>query len=199
MNALFWGGDSIAAMRAVRHASADPAGEPFEVTLWRAWHGDTIGVRRLASAGEERVGPIPTLLTALAAQQEHAPNAAALRLRLDSLAVRGCCNQPHWVNVVAVRLHEREGDLVAALGAARRCRWLYGPQFLSSCLRDEARLSMLTGDRAGARRAITHLLALAAAPEPSRRADTDSLRALLGELRRGAPPLGNATGALAQH
>ena len=70
--------------------------------------------------------------------------------------------------------------------AARRGRWVEAPDMLSAYLREEARLSLAIGDTVGAIRALRHFVALSDMPEPARRAEVDSIGALL--TRIGATP-----------
>jgi hypothetical protein len=97
---------------------------------------------------------------------------------LDSLSRR---NPPGWdetFNLVVARLLESQSNLPGALAAVRRNVYGLGwRRFLSTYLREEGRLAARTGDKAGARRANRHYLALRSDPEPPLRADRDSLRA----------------------
>ncbi len=90
-------------------------------------------------------------------------------------------------NLTCARLWERQGDLAAALRAARRHN-RGGPireePFLSSLLREEGRLAALDGNRAEAVRAYRHYLALRANAEPALAADVAHVRAELARLLR---------------
>ena len=61
-------------------------------------------------------------------------------------------------NIVIARLHERLGDVPAALRAIRRrpYDWDTAPLYLSTFLREEGRLAALAGDRSGSERAYRH-------------------------------------------
>ena len=87
-------------------------------------------------------------------------------------------------DLVLSRLHEARGDLVAALAAVRRRQYppYWGLDYLSTFLRDEARLAALTGDREGAINAYQHYLALRSDPEPLLQADANAARAELARL-----------------
>ena len=162
--------------------SAQQNSPPFGVLLCRLARGDTTGARtavaRLQRAGDDRA----VILDALHAGLTHRADAVTLRLRLDSLLLRGCCAGPKWIGLVAAGLHERAGDDDAALRALRAGRWLFPPQYLSTYLQQEGRLAARLGDREGAIRAYRHYLRLRSDPEPELRADIDRVKAELARL-----------------
>jgi hypothetical protein len=183
--AVMWDADASAGERAARAFQETLARAPegscrqpcFSLALWRAWNADTTGVAQAIARLREVTPPQPPfgqaeVLEALLSDLNGSDASAAL-VRLDSLALRGCCSLPRFINLVSARLHERAGDLPGALAAVRRQQWLYPPEFLSTALREEGRLASLTGDRSGAIRAYRHYLTLRADPEP-----------VLGEERR---------------
>jgi hypothetical protein len=88
-----------------------------------------------------------------------------------------------FANLELARLRERQGDLRAALAAARRRPYAYHLiDYLAPHLRAEGRLAALTGDSAAAVRAYRHYLALRSDAEPSVRPSVDSVRAELAKL-----------------
>jgi tetratricopeptide (TPR) repeat protein len=155
------------------------------VELWRVSRGDTATVRRsVARLREPYRGPLPPgmtsptrpafgcalMLEAAVAAAAPAPGAHARRVagRLDSLLRTG----PNGLaqlggNLVAARLHERLGDVPGALAAVRRREYFFGrTAFLSTYLREEARLAERAGDLRGAAEAARHYAALRAGAEP---------------------------------
>jgi TolB-like protein len=108
---------------------------------------------------------------------------------LDSLArtdvFEVCCGGPTgWdgnpgANLVLARAAEYQGDLPLALRAVRRRAggFMMRPTFMSTFLREEGRLSALTGDTVGAIRAYQHYLALRPNPEPALRPEVERVRA----------------------
>ena len=106
--------------------------------------------------------------------------------RADTLARTYNVGESLGANLVVARLAEIQGDLPLALRAVRRrsrtattcCPW-----YLSTYLREEGRLSALTGDTAGAVRAYRHYLALRPDPEPAVRPEVDAVRTRLAGLR----------------
>jgi serine/threonine-protein kinase len=113
---------------------------------------------------------------------------------LDSLArtdvFEVCCGGPTGfdgnpgANLVLARAAEYQGDLPLALSALRRRAggFMLAPHFMSAFLREEGRLSALTGDTAGAIRAYQHYLALRRDPEPALRPEVERVRAELSAL-----------------
>jgi hypothetical protein len=113
---------------------------------------------------------------------------------LDSLArtdvFEVCCGGPTgWdgnpgANLVLARAAEYQGDLPLALRAVRRRAggFMMAPIFMSTFLREEGRLSALTGDTVGAVRAYQHYLALRRDPEPALRPEVERVRTELTAL-----------------
>ncbi len=173
-------------------AKGPPALLVWDVEQWRFWRGDTAGMARALDLmqtakrrdeGKAARAWLP-LLEAMAAVAREDNAAGSLVNRADSVMLGGCCDLPHYGDIIVARLHERLGDRVGALRAIRREEWYYPPEFLATSLREEGRLAALTGDRDGAIRAYRHFLALRAGAEASRRADVDRVRAELKRLER---------------
>ena len=154
----------------------------FVMGLCRLARGDTTEtgaiIERLERARDERA----FILDAFRAGIARSPEAAGLRLRLDTLVFRGCCAGPKWIGLAAARLHERAGDDARALRALRAGRWLFPPQYLSTYLREEGELAARTGDSRAAIRAYRHYLLLRSNPEPELRREVDRVRAELARL-----------------
>ena len=88
-----------------------------------------------------------------------------------------------FVNLEVAHLRERQGDRRAALEAVRRRPYTYHlTDYLALHLREEGRLSALTGDRSGAVRAYQHYLALRSDPEPALRPGVEAVRAELAKV-----------------
>ena len=88
-----------------------------------------------------------------------------------------------FVNLEVAHLRERQGDRRAALEAVRRRPYTYHlTDYLALHLREEGRLSALTGDRSGAVRAYQHYLALRSDPEPALRPEVEAVRAELAKV-----------------
>lgn len=109
---------------------------------------------------------------------------------LDSLLAMG----RHWAlvddghiefaHLALARLHEEAGQPDAALRAVRRRVAYHGWQpYLAAMLRKEGRLAAELGDTAGALRAWEHYLAFRDDPEPSLRAEAESIRREVERLR----------------
>jgi hypothetical protein len=92
---------------------------------------------------------------------------------------------PHYIDLVLGQADERAGNHAEAVSALQRGRWRVPTQFPSTYLREEGRAAERSGDRVGAIRAYEHYLALRADPEPSLRADADSVRAAIARLKGG--------------
>jgi hypothetical protein len=120
------------------------------------------------------------LLEALLAAAEHRPDADAAFGRLDSLLLAGG-GRAGWL-VELARWREARGDLRGALRATRRSAGYQEVWNRSYCLREEGRLAVLMGDRAGAIKAYSHYLALRYNPEPSIKPEVDRVRAELAQL-----------------
>jgi DNA-binding SARP family transcriptional activator len=185
LDKTFGDGGPVARPDVVYTAPIPPSREgppPFGVALCRLARGDTVGagaaIGRLQRMGDERGVVLDAFHAALTGRAD----AAALRLRLDSLTLRGCCAGPKWIGLAAARLHELAGDDASALRVLRAGRWLFPPQYLSTYLRQEGRLAARTGDRDGAIRAYRHYLVLRSNPEAELRAEVDRVRAELARL-----------------
>jgi hypothetical protein len=125
MAALFWDGDSSLGQASARARAllierdtlgpSQKAREPSRLIaqqgLWDLLHGDT---RRAAAAVRwlRRERPLGAdLVDALIATQARRPDAEAIRSRLDSVALEGCCvdDLVQWVNLVLARAYETAG------------------------------------------------------------------------------------------
>jgi hypothetical protein len=213
LDAMFWDGDSAAAVAATgrleqRVTGARPAssGERAKyntnlcvLALWRQAMGDTAAEARLVErlrAGNVMRDPAavhgaaPALclaaIDALGATGRKMPNALAQVARLDSILSSG----PYvfgsdWANLALARAYEASGDQAGALRAVRRrpYDWDTGPLYLSTYLREEGRLSAVTGDASSARRAYERYLALRAGADGSYQSKTDEVRRALASLR----------------
>jgi hypothetical protein len=107
--------------------------------------------------------------------------------RLDSLTRARSDEAPselvHAANLQLARLQESRGNLTGALRALRRRAYFLGDlTFFSTALREEGRMAMLAGDRAGAARAYQHYLALRSTPEPSQKPEVEQVRSELATL-----------------
>ena len=205
--------DSVAAGRvAVDPATNDPTPEMRAPalarcwsTLWKVTHGDTEGAPEAVRYLQEEV-PLPYrysvcagLIEVLVTEQEGGDLRSAV-VRLDSI-VRPVPMEPpsgllardgtHWIdNLFLSRRLVQVGDTAAALAAARRAKpWnsiqteLSGGIFVD-LLREEARLTAMVGDTAGAIDAYHHYFALRDfRPEhPPWAAQWDSMRVEYGAL-----------------
>ena len=93
------------------------------------------------------------------------------------------CGFEDFANLEVAHLREREGNIQAALSAARRRTYSYHlTDYLAAHLRQEGRLAALTGDSSGAVRAYRHYLALRSDPEPALRPRIETVRAELAKL-----------------
>jgi hypothetical protein len=196
VSALYDSADSIAAAEAVRAISAhaesalaadsatraDQLSDLAIVAEWQAWHDNTRAARaaipRLRAENRQTV-----LLNALTAVLEKTPDAAARLAELDSMLLNADVLIRMKDNLVAARLHEMQGNLPAALAAARRrIHNAPGRVLVAAFLREEGRLAALTGDRDGAIRAYRHYLILRSDPEPAVKAEVERVRAELARL-----------------
>jgi tetratricopeptide (TPR) repeat protein len=168
--------------------------------LWSLSHGDTTGARRVAavmranldmrdslSSPPLRVGCALMLDAQLAVTQQRA-NAHALVDSLDAFMRTGPEGQILSMgNLAAARMYDRLGDNRAALMAVRRRDFFYGrTAFLSSYLRDEARLAERAGDAVGAADALRKYVALRSDPEPGLTQDLLDARAAFARTSRAA-------------
>jgi serine/threonine-protein kinase len=169
---------------------------------WRLSQGETEGaaeaeklLRAAHVSGDDSAmfarftGLCAATLQALQVGTSAHPLARARLAYLDSLArtdvFEVCCGVAvQGANLVVARVAEYQGDLPLALRAVRRRASGFGlvPIFLSTFLREEGRLSALTGDTAGAIRAYRHYLALRRDPEPALRPEVEQVRAELTAL-----------------
>jgi len=211
-DALYWDGDSAAAVAAVRELertafgpTPEKPGERYgqivdlcNVELWRAGHGDarTVGssvarLRRLSASSPEPginafAQSCATLLDAVAATSTGRSDAPVTVARLDSMLRTGPGGFVQDAgNLILARLKERRGDVRGALAAVRRREtFLTRPLYLSTFLREEGRLAALAGENDAAIEAYRHYLTLRAAPEPPLRSEVDYVRDELGKLER---------------
>ncbi|MBA2686309.1 MAG: hypothetical protein H0U66_17630, partial [Gemmatimonadaceae bacterium] len=125
-------------------------------------------------------------LDAQLARARGTPNSEELLRRVDSaLADPFAINWASYGNLIAARLHEKRGELPAALAALRR-RFIgtsTHPHYVTY-LREEGRLAALLGDRKGAIRAYRHYLALRGQAEPALQPQVRQVRAELEALER---------------
>ena len=217
-DAIYWDGDTSAAARAARELEVAMEGplpsagnqrgiwmsDLCHVELWRLARGDTSSVRRtLARLAEGTAGPdgapfapagnvcALVLEGTMATMSRDAQVTAPVVTRLDSLTRAGIGGV--WQHIAALttaRLLEHRGDIVGALATVRRRDYFLGrPLFLSTFLREEARLATLAGDREGAAEAWQHYLALREGAAPALQSDVESARAALRRLEtEGAIP-----------
>jgi hypothetical protein len=160
-------------------------------SLWYLESGDTA---RAAAAtawlrrhveGQPRNRVLSVLTEMLIASRARRPEGVVLRAFVDSIALDGCCEFPPYGSLTLAHAYEESGDVSGALRVIRRGVWYYPPRLLSTHLREEGRLAARLGDRAGAIRAWQHYLALRSDPEPTLRAERDSIRAEVNRLKRG--------------
>jgi tetratricopeptide (TPR) repeat protein len=87
-------------------------------------------------------------------------------------------------NLILAQLLTAQGRNERALEAIRRRSyvWMWSTPYLSSYLREEARLAAQTGDHEGAIRAYRHYLALRSDPEPGLTREVARVWAELEEL-----------------
>lgn len=200
LDALFWGGDTAAGAEAARelarYADAPPArsDEDREAQWrdicveqqWRLAHGDSASTRaaigRRRSVAENSL--CATVLEAWLATIGKRSDAALLLDRLDSLLLTGKGDSPTLPpNLIVARLREEVGDSRGALAAIRRRTYGLGPPwFRSTYLREEGRLSALTGDTVGAIAAYRNYLALRSEPEPGLKSEVERVRTELAAL-----------------
>jgi len=207
LDGLFGDGDSAAAAAAARTLQRTLPDSLTTVParcMLELWHvaqnafdatGATIAELRAASLPE---GPVTsgnrnllsasrlcaTILEALLAAHEDRPDAAVALERLDSLLRQGPITLGALVyagNFTAARLHERRGELEAALAALRRHPH-FTSAYLPNRLREQGRLAERVGDRDAAIRAYRQYLALRSDPEPALAAQVEQVRQALARL-----------------
>jgi serine/threonine-protein kinase len=210
-DAMYWGGDTLAAARAAGEIAKGVAGPPpaadsilhayyYDVcTLeqWRLAHGASReapgAIARLRAAARvpgirfpEEHERCADLLDAWYATATRRPDARSRLARVDSLQVRepvGVTASPITAsNLLVTRLWEEQGDWARAEAAARRRYKGLNPRFLSTHLREEGRAAALAGHRDAAIRAYQHYLALRYDPEPAARAEVEQVRGDLSVL-----------------
>jgi TolB-like protein len=171
-----------------RLSQGETEGAAEAVELLRTAHvpglsaGDSAGFARFTNL-------CAALLQALQVGTSAHPLARARLAHLDSLArtdvFEVCCGEAvQGANLVVARVAEFQGDLPLALRAVRRRASGFGlvPIFISTFLREEGRLSALTGDTVAAIRAYRHYLALRRDPEPALRPEVEQVRTELAAL-----------------
>ena len=211
LDAIYWEGDTAIAAEAVRELTrlayaATGSAVSREVQYhdicileqWRLRQGKTENTSKaivqLRTAAEPNVSAMSAsfshrcalMLDAWLATQNKRPEASRVVASLDSLLRKGPPRRflTAYANLLVSRLYEMQGNLSAATAAARRGT-AFGnapPAFLSTYLREQGRLSALSGDREGAIRAYQHYLALRSDPEPSLKPPVDEVRAELAKL-----------------
>jgi DNA-binding SARP family transcriptional activator len=196
--ALFWGADTAEAEAAARAVARDPGllrpADLFVLGLRMVEQGDPGSADRVARAIRTTIARDPArfaallpraeLLEALAATARGRPPPPRVVERLDSIARLGCCEAPHFANLIVARLREEQGDIPGALRAARRARWFFPPEYLSAAVLEEGRLSALAGDTVGSLRAYRHFLALTDAADSQPGSRVQAVRAALARLQR---------------
>ncbi len=211
-DALYWDGDSVAAVTAVRELERTAFGPTPEkasdrfgqivdlcnVELWRVGHDNlltsTASIARLRHAAtawpEMPTSSFATacamLLDAVASRRAGRPDAPIALTRLDSLLKTGPGGFVQDAgNLIVARLKEDQGDVRGALAAVRRREtFLTRPLYLSTFLREEGRLAALAGENDEAIEAYRHFVTLRAAADPPLRSEVDYVRDELGKLEK---------------
>jgi DNA-binding SARP family transcriptional activator/TolB-like protein len=178
--AIYWEGDTIAAARhaaqlATRRGAVVPDDSSAVRELqhdgcvlaeWKLARSDTVGVRKLIPRVNE---PGPALCRiVLRAYLAVVGGDAHARDALDALDALARTVPPGWLawyvhgNLLIAALYERLGDTAAAYGAVRRrgVFYLSFNQYLSSYLRQEARLALAVADTPHAHKVKRHLAGL---------------------------------------
>jgi serine/threonine-protein kinase len=211
-DALYWGGDTVAAAAAVRKleqtlaspwpAESDPHLHTYYYDVctleqWRLAHEDLrsapVSITRLrAAAGIQRIQwpeeheRCADLLDAWHATIARLPDARRRLARVDSLQIVntvGITGSPIQAsNLIVARLWAAQGDWARAEAAAYRRYRGLNPTFLSTHLLEEGRAAALAGHRTTAIRALQHYLALRYDPEPSVLPEVEAVRAELARL-----------------
>jgi tetratricopeptide (TPR) repeat protein len=211
-DALYWGGDTIAAAAAARKieqtlaGSWPPESDPdlhtyyYDIcTLeqWRLVHEDLrsapASITRLRAAAGIQTIQWPEehercadLLDAWHATIARLPDARRRLDRVDSLQTAypvGITGSPIKAsNLIVARLWAAQGDWGRAEAAAFRRLRGFNPEFLSTHLLEEGRAAALAGHRTTAIRALQHYLALRYDPEPSVRPEVEAVRSELARL-----------------
>lgn len=161
-DALFGGGDTTAAARAVAAArsknGAAPSKQRCALALWSASRGHALAADAPSPDSEGSYEPklcdamIPLLsasvnqmaIQRLARVLAESPTGTFASSPLESAA-----------RLVLANARERAGDMAGALATVRQRPYHhFGTTYLSTLVREEARLSELAGDAAAARRAL---------------------------------------------
>ena len=210
-DALFWDGDTAAAAAEVRRFAAALEGRSSasrvapdvrsraacRLGFWSLARGDDAGVRRWA-ARLRRPGPsgpafntddtlmCDGLLQVWLAWRERQPDTARRLLdRADSIYISSDV-MDDWpiTNLVTARLREATGDLPGAARTIGRVQVALpvSPTYVSTYLREQARIGLEAGDTVGAVRALRRYVGLRRDAEPVLRVGIDSARARLAEL-----------------
>ncbi|CAN5302886.1 hypothetical protein BH09GEM1_BH09GEM1_42070 [soil metagenome] len=185
LDALFWGGDSSEAVRAIARLEPQVARAVPRESGARARHFTNLCVTllwRQMRSGRRNVGPGLDVLRRGAASGDssgfHGGSPALCVSMLDALIAVDASSVARldtlmaagpfqfgvdFGNLVVARLQEQRGNIPAATRAIRPrpYDWDTSPLYLTTFLREEGRLAALTGDAAGAARANLHLAALA--------------------------------------
>jgi tetratricopeptide (TPR) repeat protein len=169
------------------------------LALWHAAHGEWDRIPPLVAVlervePEERDDVVDICLRVLEARQavyQHSARAARLVAELDSPRVL----DPYlnsWAvtlgNLTLAELYSQLGDHAKGLSVVERRAPVAdaGAQrvqvALSTLYREEGRLAMLTGDKARARSAYGHYLALRAHPEPALQPEVDRIKREVARL-----------------
>jgi DNA-binding SARP family transcriptional activator/TolB-like protein len=143
--------------------------------LWDYDRGDTAaaraGVRWLDEHNAVWMGDVVRMLLAT---DESSGDAPALRARIDSMVHDGCCGDaPVQTELVLARAFERAGEDTSALRVLRHTADAF---FLATSLKKQGEIALRLKDYASARRALERYLILRSDPEPSLRAERDSIR-----------------------
>jgi tetratricopeptide repeat protein len=212
LDAIFWGGDTAAAVVAARELSRTEAATLSKdsderarqlkdrcfLEHWRLHRGQAAGgtpILAVLRAAEEPRDSAYTVsvaricsaaISAWQAVLQKSPVADRSLAVFDSVALTG---PPGWTyffqygNLLLARLFEARGDRPRALAVIRRRHYFLGPPlYLSHYLREEARLAATLGDRAGAIQAYQHYLALRSDPETSVEPEVRAVKAELARL-----------------
>ena len=153
--------------------------------MWDYDRGDTAAVAAaVRTLHEVDAAWLADVVDMLVATDQRRADAPMLRARVDSVAREGCCGGVHghpvYVNFVLALAFEHAGDDSSALRAIRRVGDEY---FLAANLKHEGDVAYRLKDYAGARRAFEKYLLLRSDPEPSLRAERESVQALVERLK----------------
>ena len=192
LDALYWDGDTLAGAAAAGLLARTGRDDDLCVLeQWRQWHGGSASAARtIARLRRSRSACVP-LLEALRAVVARQPDAARRIESFDSFLRLGppVDHDLREANLVLSRLRESRGDPVGALAAARRYPLLpSGELYLSSYLRQQARMAVLTGRPAEAIASYTHYLQLRGAPEPTLAPQVAQVKRELTRLGAGGAP-----------